>query len=462
MIQKNTNSDFKYYAKLQEGKKTRYFYTKAEYDAYTKDANTSQDTSNKLSSDPYSIIKRHVARAYRIAVPKIVRRVITDQLINVASKIVDIGKSFIKNKLGIDLDNIDESKSKKGKAFVNQYSHTDLESFLKNNQKGYDALSKKKDSDSERIKNAIDNISSNPRRYKENVTLNSGNTVFKEFYYDKVNRVAITFDENDKINVSLKDSPENVNLTPFMSLNDDGTLNLEKDWFEKADTSEMEQSNIAERKREIDAYRASEPSFMKDIPKVKTIETYDEVMDNINEKLIVNAGYMNNCVFSSMAYEVRCRGYDVDVASLYEIIDTMEESGLSYTASRKYDKQKHEVVLESDYTKSIYENPETICVFNKMVSGMYLKNPVDTIESLYPPGTRGNISVRWENGGGHSMVFEMDKNNHMLIRDTQTHKTYSGMELDALLDRVNPASICTTRTDNLELKKGALYALRSN
>jgi len=465
MIQKNTNYDFKYYAKLQEGKKTRYFYTKAEYDAYTKPENVLTEniqresypkrlTTNqeKKSTNLFEDIKRQAARAYRAIVPKPLRRV--------ADALVTIGKYFLRNQFDIDIDSIGESK--KGKEFVNKYKHTDLDSFLKNNQKGYDALSKNKDTDSKLITIAIDRISTNPKQFKvEHFTSSSSKPLFKEIFHDPLTNVYIAFDENDKINVSIKNDSETPSNTPFMSLKDDGTLNLEKDWFEKADTSEKNQLTVDERRDEVNWYRKNEPDFLKNIPRVEKTETYDEIMDNINERYLTKDTYRNNCEFSTLAYEVRCRGYDIDVLPMDAIEATQSISGLDNKFSIEYNRNKHEYEMTRTDVPTMYENPETIVVYNHMLGG--IKHPVDTIEKLYPKGTRGALSFAWSGAkSAHTVVFEIDYNGEMIVRDTQNHKVYTGAELDRLFDYVEPLTIHTTRTDNLELKKGVLYALRSN
>lgn len=107
-----------------------------------------------------------------------------------------------------------------------------------------------------------------------------------------------------------------------------------------------------------------------------------------------------------------------------------------------------------------YENPQTNYV-----------NPTNSDRDTYdaiineikknPPNSRGDISVGWKEGGGHSMVWELDSDRNVHIIDTQS----SGA---GRIDEVNFRTMCysidntgtkrntcsITRTDNLKLKKG--------
>ena len=67
------------------------------------------------------------------------------------------------------------------------------------------------------------------------------------------------------------------------------------------------------------------------------------------------------------------------------------------------------------------------------------------------------IDVDWKSGGAHSIVYEVDKNGKVTIRDSQTYDEYT---LDELSSEVSRIRIC--RTDNLELKEDILHAVQPN
>lgn len=51
-----------------------------------------------------------------------------------------------------------------------------------------------------------------------------------------------------------------------------------------------------------------------------------------------------------------------------------------------------------------------------------------------PEGAFGNMSVNWKNGGGHSMVISVE-GGRVVIRDTQSNKTYRGAAVNKILAR---------------------------
>lgn len=51
-----------------------------------------------------------------------------------------------------------------------------------------------------------------------------------------------------------------------------------------------------------------------------------------------------------------------------------------------------------------------------------------------PDGSFGNMSVNWKNGGGHSMVVSVE-GGRVVIRDTQSNKTYRGAAVNKILAR---------------------------
>ena len=79
------------------------------------------------------------------------------------------------------------------------------------------------------------------------------------------------------------------------------------------------------------------------------------------------------------------------------------------------------------------------------------------IKNANPPGSRGMIDVWWNQGGAHSIVYEVDDKGKVTIRDSQTYDEYG---LDELASNVKRVTIC--RTDNLKLKEGILNAVKPN
>ena len=207
-------------------------------------------------------------------------------------------------------------------------------------------------------------------------------------------------------------------------------------------------------------YQKNEPDFMKNVSKMSDDDSYtaSEDMAEINEEYSPHDyERSHNCANCTAAYELRCRGYDVQAADrgkdddyigaqkdymndMYENADTiwLDKDGNRDRVKGVLDK----VGLKFKYQKDISYDPNTV---KKAMLNNSGKN------------TRGEIAVEWKNGGGHSMAYDIDETGKVYIRDCQTNNTY---RLEDIVDSVSRISI--TRTDNLKLKKGVLKAVESN
>lgn len=206
-------------------------------------------------------------------------------------------------------------------------------------------------------------------------------------------------------------------------------------------------------------YQENEPNFMKNISEIEDPMTADEDMCAINtgyEKSKANGDTerTDNCVMCSIAYELRRRGYDVD----------------------------------SDI--AVYDNPlgstsNALKFFNQAFSGDVYKNAVTTeckvselvTELSGQTGTRGELSLSWRGlNSGHSVVYEVSSSGDVVIRDCQTTTVYttdgtyettnSDIKVEKISDLINTSRVSAveyTRTDNLELGKGAVaYVIDNN
>ena len=136
-----------------------------------------------------------------------------------------------------------------------------------------------------------------------------------------------------------------------------------------------------------------------------------------------DAGNHNNCMLCTTAYDLRRRGYDV----------TSNKASYGYTngdIKRWYPKAKINNVSAQD------EN-------GKYSKKALINNTVSTLSSQ--KNARGNLTVSWEKGGGHSMVYEV-KDGQVRILDGQTNKVYENPE--KILGKVRQVSY--TRLDNVE------------
>ena len=177
-------------------------------------------------------------------------------------------------------------------------------------------------------------------------------------------------------------------------------------------------------------YQKNEPDFMKNVQERLDIPDEDMDMAQVNEKYPDGIEYQKNCVNSTTAYELRRRGYDVEAAAntkgyyMKEIKNWFKDPKIN-TLSKKDSKNTKAII------KSILED-----------SG---------------PDSRGYLGVQWEGGGGHSLVYEVNSDKQITIRDCQTNLYVNMSELATSITRLEHV-----RTDNLELKKEVLKLVTTN
>ena len=205
-------------------------------------------------------------------------------------------------------------------------------------------------------------------------------------------------------------------------------------------------------------YQKDSPSFMSIFKKTADlfnrdapVLTEEEDTKQINEKYYKGIDYQENCILATAAYELRRRGYDVEAKP-----DQTNGEGLS-----------------SNHIKEWYENAKPVDLSGSNILNMFDKNRYDTSSDLArvtktilkdnPPGSRGNLSVGWKGlDSGHSLIYEVDASNKVIIRDAQIAATskLSTPQLPELLTLVD--TMAYVRTDNLKLKPGILEAVNAN
>ena len=201
-------------------------------------------------------------------------------------------------------------------------------------------------------------------------------------------------------------------------------------------------------------YQKNEPDFMKQLPKIDENEAYtrDENMAITNPNYDpYEEEYSTNCFKCTVAYDLRQRGYDVEAAEA--------TNDQTFFTLEKYYENPQQYRLNPDGSLEDFDYVTDHSIIGQFIyepkmnnySGKTLKN---ALEKNNPPGSRGNLMVYWKDGGGHSVVYEVDNKGNAVIRDAQTNMKY---DFDSF------ASCCReiqfTRTDNLELKEDVLDAV---
>lgn len=220
-------------------------------------------------------------------------------------------------------------------------------------------------------------------------------------------------------------------------------------------------------------YQKNEPDFMKDIPDI----SHNDVFTKFEDQEKINEVYdpwdiasSTNCGNCSAAYELRRRGYDVEAKlndgesyngrgdRFYDYFENAEVlcvygDGETHVSNEEFIRK----VWDDDYTdRDCRKNKKDVDFFNN--EQRYSAKTIEkAIKANNPPGSRGMIDVDWKGGSGHSIIYEVNKDGSVTIRDSQTYDEYDLTELARDVARVR---LC--RTDNLQLKEDILNAVQPN
>lgn len=154
-----------------------------------------------------------------------------------------------------------------------------------------------------------------------------------------------------------------------------------------------------------------------------------------------NEGYHSNCASCTMTYELRRRGYDVTA--------NKNANGVTHSDYKKYFDVKPSKTVgdrkSSGGTGALMKWQNESRKEHKEYAASVIKD----LNKL-PKGTRGNLSVRWGAGGGHSMFFEIS-NSGLVVKDAQINKVYNNdNQLTKLFSNIVETSYF--RLDNAKLK----------
>lgn len=138
--------------------------------------------------------------------------------------------------------------------------------------------------------------------------------------------------------------------------------------------------------------------------------------------------YTNNCAECTTTYELRRRGYDVEVNPI----------------------RAKNTRLFKDL--DCWKNAKIVKIKNTSISKF------DTvIEKNSSALNRGNLMVTWKSGGGHSMAYEIDTKGKLHIYDTQT-----GTERSTDYIKSHCSNVYFCRTDNLEPTEEVLSCVQAS
>ena len=163
----------------------------------------------------------------------------------------------------------------------------------------------------------------------------------------------------------------------------------------------------------------------------------------------VSSGSTNNCVNCTMAYEMRRRGYEVQ-AKMNMTGRNGADVGKSYfKGAKKVSVQEAPKFNKNDQDEFIrYYNKEEPLARTGRNKALATKT-IESIKKNSPPGSRGQICVRWDRYCGHSMAYEVTADGKVNIIDGQIGKVYNDKQAEKLLRRT-----CSTyfqRLDNCKV-----------
>jgi hypothetical protein len=220
-------------------------------------------------------------------------------------------------------------------------------------------------------------------------------------------------------------------------------------------------------------YRKADDQYMNNFDTIynggRTALSTKQAGDTVNPGHKKEGEYRNiNCIYCTLATELRMRGYDVQAKDIPSV-DNRYTLDSMFGLTRDSKRQTVSMDVDPSYTKSAHQNEikngkatANVAVCNNdhiqdVVPAMLDTtgkitddNPIGInpklvatrmqkqIESAFPPGSRGNFSIYWNGGGGHSEMWEIDKNGELHIWDTQAGTEMNEDSLEKLVACADP------------------------
>lgn len=207
------------------------------------------------------------------------------------------------------------------------------------------------------------------------------------------------------------------------------------------------EENKAKAKKKVESEYAKTLK-LSNIYKVQKDAAYGKEENKTSQKIVnekANKDYQEksgNCAYTTIAYELRQRRYDVTAPKANGMTKEQEDA--------IFNNPKRTYHSETSTSKPIY-------AFGELVMDCdYFKEQPKMLESQLnklPNKSRGILSVNWGNGGAHAVVWEKESNKHILVRDTQTNQTYTvqGFYDMARLECGGILDYSFIRTDNADI-----------
>ena len=160
----------------------------------------------------------------------------------------------------------------------------------------------------------------------------------------------------------------------------------------------------------------------------------EDDMAKINPNYSESDAFRTNCTMCTAAMELRQRGYDV--AAGKTSYKQMVEGGLDESEYQSWfgDDESRAYIPEVNRKSTKDSHAYNLSVKKQMESG--------------GEGARGELTVLWLDGSGHSMYYKVE-NGSAVVYDTQSNEKITGITMDRMLDATGAVRV--RRLDNLTM-----------
>ena len=218
--------------------------------------------------------------------------------------------------------------------------------------------------------------------------------------------------------------------------------------IEKEIKKDQERKQNEQIDKKTGLYKKNEESTEKeDLAAVNRYFKHSDMQDNAT----------SNCVYCSVAYEFRRRGYDVSANPRSEGTNGAFVTQSMFKNTKNNIHDTNNIVYNFNSKKQTYDIRYTTFEERKKVDAIrkkamannnkeYAKSVINNISK--EQNSRGSLFVQWGVGGGHAMCYKV-VNGEVTLLDPQSNKVYSGKSAERLLSSTWLAS-------NMRLDKASI------
>lgn len=396
----------KYIAKVPVGGgKYRYFYTQSSYQAYL---NKSKQSKNTPSGNLLSNLANKV------------KNTVSDAVDNVKDSIQE-AKTKSTAKKAAEANILANAKATVNN-LLQKVGNTKISEVTNKQPNRNNKLLKAKNAVSDVI-DKVGEIAANKFKYVAKVKQPNGK--YRYFYTQREYQNYL-----DKQDDKVKKQQEQDDKHDLEDFRRESTPKVVKQMLYKKDQdkerSEVRMSELRDQRNKL---AKNNPLPKLDIK--KTPYTLDEDMAAVNPNYDPDSlNWSTNCSLCSLTYDLRRRGYDVEAKPAYVAAPGGTTASMQETWYEG---------AEFRYFNDIAKDNKDVAKWTTDVASDYLEKEL----KQNGDGSRGILNLTWANGGGHSVIWEVE-NGEVVVKDTQLNRKVK------IEDYVSMSKNFTyLRTDNL-------------